>query len=89
MPKCETNHIFHMKEGMAIQTISTLHDMVHCLNHTAIRLKGDKIVNAALDNAVKRESALTRKRSTLVRAQEVHNWAMSKYSVDGVISPFP
>ena len=49
VPKCGTNLIFHMKEGMVIQTISTLYETVHCLNHTQMRLKGDKVVNAALD----------------------------------------
>ena len=78
-----------MKEGMGIQTISTLYDTVHCINHTAMRLKGDKIVNAALDSAVTRESEFTRKQSTVVRAQEVHDWAMSKNSVDTEMSSFP
>ena len=45
VPKCGTNLIFHMKEGMGIPTIATLYGTVHCLNHTAMRLKGDKIVN--------------------------------------------
>ena len=78
-----------MKEGMGIQTISTLYDTVHCINHTAMRLKGDKIVNAALDSAVTRESEFTRKQSTVVRAQKVHDWAMSKNSVDTDMSSFP
>ena len=38
-----------------------------------MRLKGDTTVNAVLDNALERESQFTRKKSTIVRAQEVHN----------------
>ena len=78
-----------MKEGMGIQTISTLYDTMHYINHTAMRLKGDKIVNAALDSAVTRESEFTRKQSTVVRAQKVQDWAMSKNSVDTEMSSFP
>ena len=89
VPKCGTNLIFHMKEGMGIPTISTLYETVHCINHTQMRLKGDKTVNAALDNAVERESEFTRKGSTVVRAQQVHDWAMSKNCVDGEATMFP
>ena len=74
---------------MGIQIISTLYDTVHCLNHKQMRLKGDKVVNAALDSAIRRESECTRKGSTAVRAQEVHSWAMNKDIVDGKIPAFP
>ena len=76
MPKGVINLIFHMNEGMAIPTIATLQDTVHCLNHTAMRLKGVTTMNAALDNALKRESQFKWKNSTIVRAQEVYNFAM-------------
>ena len=89
VPKGGTNLIFHMKEGMAIPTIATLYDTVHCLNHTAMRLKGDTTVNAVLDNALERESQFTQKKSTIVRAQEVHNFAMHKNCVGGEMPIFP
>ena len=74
---------------MGIQTISTLYETVHCLKHKQMRLKGDKIVNAALDSAIRRESECTRKGSTAVRAQEVHSWAMTKNIMDDEIPAFP
>ena len=54
-----------MKEGIGIQTIATLYDTMHYLNHTARRLKGDTILNAALNSAILRESQYTRIKSTL------------------------
>ena len=43
--------IFHMKKGMWIQTIFTLHETVHCSNHNQMRIKSDRVVNAELDSA--------------------------------------
>ena len=88
IPKCGTNLIFHMKEGMGIPTILTLYDTVHSLNHTSMRLKGDKTVNAVLNNAIERESQFTRKKSTVVRSQEVHDWAVNTNCVDGEMPQF-
>ena len=89
VPKSVNNLIFHMKEGRGIQTNSTLYNMVHCLNHTAVCLKGNKIINAALNNAVETESDFTRKQSIVVGAQEVNNVAVSKNSVYGMMPSFP
>ena len=60
-----TNLVFHMQEGLGIPTIKALYEETHALNHTAMRLKGDEIVKAALDNGISRESNLVRKRSSL------------------------
>ena len=54
-----------------------------------MRMKGDKVVNAVLDNAIQRESEFTRKGSTAVREQQVHNWAMNKNCVKGEMPTFP
>ena len=54
-----------------------------------MRLKGDKIVNAALDSAIQRESQFTRKKSTIVRAQEVHDSALQLNCVGGEMPTFP
>ena len=56
VPRGGMNLIFHMSQSMNIQTITSLYEESHCLNHTAIRIKGDPKVNKALDNAVERES---------------------------------
>ena len=68
--------IFHMQQGLSIPSISALYEEAHCLNHTAMRLKGDPVVNAAMDNAIDRESQFVRKGSAVVRAEEVHITAM-------------
>ena len=52
VPRSGTNLIFHMQQGLEIPTISQLYEEAHCLNHTAMRLKGDPVVNAAMDNAI-------------------------------------
>ena len=61
-----------MKVGLDILTIETLYHTFHSLNHTAMRIKGDKTVNSALDNALQRESEWTRKKSTVVYLEAVH-----------------
>ena len=81
IPCSGTNLIFHMKEGMNIPTISQLYDEVHSLNLTEMRMKGDPIVNAALDNALSRESQYTRKKSSVVASQSIYDAAISEYSV--------
>ena len=54
VPVCGKNLIFHMQQGLGIPSISTLYEEAHCMNHTAMRLKGDPVVNAAMDNAINR-----------------------------------
>ena len=53
-----------------------------------MRLKGDKTVNAALDNAVARESLLVRKRSSVVRADKTHMNALNVLYDDGEAPSF-
>ena len=69
LPRCATNGIFHLRNGLDIPSISTLYDMAHCVSHAATRLKGDPAVNHVLDCRVERESAWTRKKSVTVRAE--------------------
>ena len=77
VPRSGTNLVFHMQQGLGIHTIKALYEETHAINHTAMRLKGDKTVNAALDNAVARESLLVRKRSSVVRAEKTHMNALN------------
>ena len=76
IPPSATNLIFHMQQGLEIPSISQLYTEAHCVKHTAMRLKGDPIVNAAMDNAIEREGQFVRKGSVVVRAQKVHETAM-------------
>ena len=51
-----------MKVGLDIPKIETLYHTCHTLTHTAMRLKGDITVNAALNNAISRESQIDNRR---------------------------
>ena len=88
VPVCGTNLVFHMQQGLGIPSISELYEVSHCVNHTAMRLKGDPVVNAAMDNAIERESKYVRKGSAVVRAQEVHDTAMHKNCANGAFPKF-
>ena len=74
---------------MNIQTITSLYEESHCLNHTAMRIKGDIKVNKALDNAVERESNQLRKKSIIVQAQKTHEKAMHLHTHEGQMPTFP
>ena len=78
-----------MQEGLGIHTIKALYEETHAINHTAMRLKGDVIVNSSLDNAISRESQLVRKKSSIVRAENTHMRAIDMNCQDGEIPSFP
>lgn len=54
-----------------------------------MRLKGDPVVNAAMDNAIVREAQFVRKGSAVVRAEAVHTAAMHKNCPGGEFPEFP
>ena len=66
IPRSGTNLLFHMQQGLGLQSIKSLYEETHALNHSSMRLKGDEVVNSMLDNAIARESQLVRKRSSVV-----------------------
>ena len=88
VPRGGTNLIFHMSQSMNIQTIAGLYEETHCLNHTAMRIKGDYKVNKALDNAIERESKQKRKKSIVVKAQTVHDKAIQLNTLQGELPTF-
>ena len=55
VPRSGTNPVFHMQEGLWLHMIKALYEETHAINLTAMRLKGDPLVNASLDNAVSHE----------------------------------
>ena len=89
VPRSGTNLVFHMQEGLGIHTIKALYEETHANNHTSMRLKGDVIVNASLDNAISRESQLVRKKSSIVRAENTHMTAINMNCQGGEIPLFP
>ena len=54
-----------------------------------MRLKGDPVVNAAMDNTINRESQFVRKGSAVVRAEAVHIAAMHKNCLGVEFPEFP
>ena len=89
IPRCGTNLIFHMRDGLNIPTIFSLYEEAHSLNHTAMRIKGDETVNLALDSCVSRESKLQRKKSITVRAEGVFRKALNQNCIGGELPSFP
>ena len=85
VPRSGTNLLFHMHEGLGLHTIKSLYEETHALNHTSMRLKGDHLVNAALDNAVSRESNFVRKGSSVVQAEKTYMRALDMHSQGGDI----
>ena len=56
---------------LGIKAPSQVYQEAHTSTYTMIRLKGDKVVNQALDSRLGRESAWTNKSSTIVKADGV------------------
>ena len=89
LPPSATNLVLHMKQGLDISSIETLYNTCHTLTHTAMRLKGDITVNAAIDNSILRESQWTQKRSTVVACESVHNFAINLHFPQEQMFPMP
>ena len=89
IPRCGTNLIFHMKDGLQIKSIKSLYEEAHALNHAAIRIKGDETVNLALDNRLAREAQFVRKKSIAVKSQNAYDKALSLNCVGGELPTFP
>ena len=68
-----------MQQGLGLHSIKALYEETHALNHSSMRLKGDKVVNSVLDNAILRESQLVRKRSSVVQAEATHMTAIAMH----------
>ena len=58
---------------LGIKAPSQLYKEAHTGTYTMIRLKGDKIVNQALDSRLERESSWIKKSSTIVGADKIFN----------------
>ena len=70
LPRSATNALIHISEGPGIKSIWELYTEVHTVSHTRTRLKGDAIVNSAIDASIERESEYTRKKSTCTEAEK-------------------
>ena len=77
-----------MHEGLGLHTIKSIYEETHALTHTSMRLKGDHLVNAALDNAVSRKSNFVRKGSSVVQAEKTYIRALNMTIQVGEITPF-
>ena len=59
LPKCATNALIHLSEGMGITTISNLYMETHSVSHSRTRLQGDTQINHVLDTTLQREQSLS------------------------------
>ena len=83
LPPSATNLVLHMKEGLDLMSIETLYMTCHTLTHTAMRLKGDSTVNAAIDNSILRELQWTHKRSTVIACEAIYELALDLHCPGG------
>ena len=88
LPPSATNALIHMQEGLGIRSISELYKEVHAVSQTRTRLKGDNIVNNAIDCTLERESEFTRKKSTCIEAENIYQKALDSCTVLGEIPDF-
>ena len=77
-----------MTEGLGVKAISEMYKEVHTVSHTRTRLKGDSIVNSAIDATIQRESEYTRKKSTCIEAETVFRTALESNTVMGAMPTF-
>ncbi len=68
LPRSATPSVLHMDEFCAIKTVNEVYYEAHAVAYTSTRLKGDKLVNHALDSQLDRESQWSRKKSTIVQS---------------------
>ena len=73
LPKCASNTIFTTNVALDIPSITQLYTETHCLNHATTRIKGDKIVNQALNSKLQRESNCKRNKSVAIGVEEFYN----------------
>ena len=64
--------LVHTPEGFNIPTISDLYQTCHCLAYSRSRVKGDDLVQHALDQQLEREEAWLRQSSTIKSAHAIH-----------------
>ena len=88
LPPSATNALIHMQEGLGVKSISELYTEVHSVSHTRTRLKGDPIVNSAINATIQRESDYTRKKSTCVAAETTFLKALESHTVLGEVPTF-
>ena len=81
LPPSATNALLHMQEGLGVKSISELYREVHTVSHTRTRLKGDAVVNSAINASIRRESDYTRKKSTCVAAENTFLKALESHTV--------
>ena len=68
---------------LGMKTPSQVYKEAHAGTYTMMRMKGDSVVNHALDSRLERESGWTRKSSTVVEANRIfeENVANQKITV--------
>ena len=77
LPKCSTNSISHMKEGLHIHAISSLYMESHSASYTRTRLLGDFKVNQMIDATLEREEGYVRSFCTTLEVDKVYRGALN------------
>jgi len=84
---CNISHpgntdIIHIDKFLNIPSIQELYDQCQISAYISSRIKGDNIVNAALDSRLSHEQQWTRKHSTTVACDKAFNSALAKSNIN-------
>ena len=77
LPKCATNSILHMEEGLHLLAISSLYMESHSASYSRTRLLGDFKVNQILDATLEREEGYVRSFCTTAVVNKVYRTALN------------
>ena len=64
--------LVHMHNGLNIPRVSDIYHTSHCLAYSRTRVMGDSTTNRALDLKIQRETSWTKKTSTAILCDKVH-----------------
>ena len=71
LPRLATPSVLHIDQFYAIKTVKELYEESHAVAYTSTRLKGDSLVNHAMDTKLDRESTWSSKASTMVQSSSI------------------
>lgn len=85
LPKCATNAMLHMQATLDIPTVAFTHLESKATAITNTRVKGDSLVNAALDSKLEREGSWSRKWSAACKAQKTFSQIEHDEDIEGTV----
>jgi len=81
--RCGNTDIIHSDKFLNIPSIAETYEQCQASAYISSRIKGDTIVNAALDSKLAHETTWTKKRSTIVTCHKTFTTSLEKSSIEG------